>query len=351
MQPEVSIIIPAFNQAGYTRGCLAAVRENTAPGYEVIVVDNGSSDDTPSLLTELVGGEFPLRVITFRENRGYSAANNAAAQVATGEYLVLLNNDTLPQAGWLTALLYTARRRQVGVVGSKLVYPKDDTIQHAGYVYSDRGIFYPLYQGFAQDDPLVNREREFVAVLGACQLIRRELFLEVGGLEEYALEDVDLCMKVRERGYRVLYCPSSFVYHFGSVTLFGADAPKLPTVDTTGFYKRWRRESIRADDTEQYREDGIALVSLATTSPLSIKLRDERPEALAAFQASRECLAKGDAVGRLECLMRSYAIYPGSWPIIVELTGALIEQNEVGRASEILARFEKLHPEHEPRLY
>jgi tetratricopeptide (TPR) repeat protein len=187
--------------------------------YEVIIVDNGSTDDTPVWLAQLSGD---VRVIRNDENLGFAKACNQGAKAARGRYLVFLNNGTIPQAGWLEALVQEVEHHpEVAVVGSKLLYP-NGRIQHAGVTFSrtDRSPYH-LYQGFRADVPAVNRRREFQAVTAACLLVRREVFEAVGGFDEgyrNGFEDVDLCLKIRERGWHIIYQPASCLIHLESQT-------------------------------------------------------------------------------------------------------------------------------------
>jgi hypothetical protein len=131
---DVSIVIPVFNKVELTRQCLISLAEVTDNvHYEVIVVDNASTDGTESLLATL-GGD--VQIIQNKENLGFAKGNNQGAQAARGRYLVFLNNDTIPKKGWLKSLVDEVTvHPDVAVVGSKLLYP-DDTIQHAGVVFS-----------------------------------------------------------------------------------------------------------------------------------------------------------------------------------------------------------------------
>src|SRR5262245_1615739 len=218
--PRCSIIIPVFNKASLTRQCLDALlgRAPEADDGEVVVVDDGSTDATPRLLA---GYGSRVRVVTHPRNVGFATACNDGAAAASGEYLVFLNNDTIPQPGWLDALVRHAKRHpRAGAVGSKLLFP-DDTVQHAGVVIVERKLPLHLYAGFPADHPAVNKSRRFQAVTGASLLIRRNLFAEFGGFDTAYLngfEDIDLCLRLGERGYEVHYCHESVLYHLESVT-------------------------------------------------------------------------------------------------------------------------------------
>lgn len=215
-----SIVIPVMNKVELTKQCLLALADVThGIEYEVIIVDNGSSDGTQEFLGSM-GGD--VRVIRNQGNAGFAKACNQGAQAARGEYLVFLNNDTIPITGWLNALVQEVEAHQdVGVVGSKLLYA-DGTVQHAGVVFAREWLTpYHHHRKMAADAPFVNQRREFQSVTAACMLVRRGLFSEVGGFDERyrnGFEDVDVCLKIKQQGWRVIYQPSSVLYHLESQT-------------------------------------------------------------------------------------------------------------------------------------
>lgn len=217
-----SIVIPVFNKADLTRNCLTTLLPTLAPAGdgEVIVIDNASTDNTAQMLSE-----FPwVRVVSNDRNLGFAGANNQGAQLAQGRFLVLLNNDTQPLAGWLNAMLTVAEEPGIGAVGARLLYP-DSTVQHAGVVVS--GVFfsgasflpYHHLQHFPQSEPGVLSRRDYQIVTAACMVTPRETYLELGGLNQTywnGYEDVDYCLALRARGLRVVYEPAATLYHFES---------------------------------------------------------------------------------------------------------------------------------------
>jgi GT2 family glycosyltransferase len=231
--PLVSIVVPVFNRADLTRQCLETLRKATPePAYEVIVVDNGSTDGTGWFLrTEQSAGR--IRVLFNHENRGFGAACNQGAAIARGEYLVLLNNDTIPQPGWLPPLVEAASDPAVGIAGSRLLYP-DGRIQHAGIVWDANGRPSHGHRFARADDPAVLVPRDCAAVTGACVIMRRATFFELGAFDDdyyMYVEDVDLCLRAWAAGLRVTYRPESVLVHLenASVTDLG-----------------WRDENVRA---------------------------------------------------------------------------------------------------------
>ncbi len=223
----VSVIIPVFNKLELTRACLASLREHTAPGAcEIIVVDNGSTDGSTEWLRERESaGE--LRLLVPGANLGFARGCNLGAQASAGRYLLFLNNDTEVTPGWLDPLVDTLDHdATVGTVGSKLLFP-DGTIQHGGVAIIDHEVrpgvveFGGRHLGWKLpgDDPNCNRPRVCQALTAACLLVRRRPFEDVGGFDDAywnGNEDVDLCFKLGEAGWRHVYEPASVVIHHES---------------------------------------------------------------------------------------------------------------------------------------
>ncbi|HNK47781.1 MAG TPA: glycosyltransferase [Nitrospira sp.] len=255
---DCSIIIPVWNNLALTTQCLTALAEVTqGVSYEVIVVDNHSTDDTPAFLAGL-GGD--VKIITNNDNLGFAKACNQGAQAAKGEYLVFLNNDTIPQAGWLSALVEEVKAHsEVAVVGSKLLY-EDGTIQHAGVAFSREFLMpYHMYPGVPADAPFVSRRRELQCVTAACMLIRRQVFAQVGGFDEgykNGFEDVDLCLKVGEKNWKIVYQPQSTVIHLESRTP-GRKAHEEE--NTLRFRERWGRCWWVTDEDRLHFDDGYSV--------------------------------------------------------------------------------------------
>lgn len=340
---KASIIIPVFNQSAYTKECLAAIKKNTNdfPEHEIIAVDNCSTDDTREILRALSEQLKNLRVIELDHNQGFSSACNLGAQDARADYLVFLNNDTIPQPNWLSELIQVASRKEAGVVGAKLLYPNDHTLNHAGYVYNARLGFYPIYHRVPADFPGISREREFQALLGACIAIRRRLFFEAGMFAEYGLEDIDLCFKVRELGYKVIFNPRSVVYHYGSVTLLNSPPGTFPITSAREFNRRWQAKII-PDDQRYYSQDGFSLIETEEN-------QDEVPAGLA---ASIELLTKGLALRKnqpeeaLRLIRESIAICRENITAHLELICLLLEQQQPEDAAAACRQFLKTAPQH-----
>ncbi len=222
----VSIIIPTKDLGSYLNKCLESIfNKSVYPNYEVIVIDNGSvEENTAKVIADWTNKEqarfrsYPLD-IPFN----YSKINNYAVSKAKGDYLLFLNNDTEVIApDWIDAMVEQAQRSPIGAVGALLLYP-DNSIQHAGVVLGIGDVaghghkhFPNTSQGYFCQVKTVNN---FSSVTGACLMCRREVFESVGGFDEQlsvAYNDVDLCLKMVEKGYRNVYLPHVVLYHHES---------------------------------------------------------------------------------------------------------------------------------------
>jgi GT2 family glycosyltransferase/glycosyltransferase involved in cell wall biosynthesis len=228
--PRASIVIPVFNHFAHTLACLRALAAHPPlADCEILVVDDGSSDETANALPQVEGLRYHRRAA----NGGFIAACNDGAALARGEVLVFLNNDTVPQPGWLDALLRTFDTQAgVGLVGAQLLYP-DGRLQEAGGVVFSDGSAWNYGRFEAPDDPRFAYLREIDYASGAAIAIPRALFLQLGGFDaRYApayYEDTDLAFAVRDAGQRVLYQPAARVVHdegtsSGTDTASGAKA-------------------------------------------------------------------------------------------------------------------------------
>jgi GT2 family glycosyltransferase len=227
-EPKVSIIIPTRDNVSFLKRCIESVeRLTTYRNYELLVIDNYSSDRA----TVKYLASIPHRVIPFMEAFNYSRINNFAVSQAEGEYVLLLNDDTeVISDGWLEAMLEHAQRPEVGAVGAKLLYP-DGRIQHAGVVLGvgnpwGPGVAMHSHQFYSSDSlgyaGTLMTTANYSAVTAACMLLRKSLFKELGGLDEKNLpiqfNDVDLCLRMREQGYYIIYTPYAQLYHHESVS-------------------------------------------------------------------------------------------------------------------------------------
>jgi GT2 family glycosyltransferase len=226
-EPKVSVIIPTRDNVAFLRRCLESIeRKTTYRKYELLIIDNNSRyRETLEYFDSI-----PHRVIPFREPFNYSRINNFAVSHAEGEYVLLLNDDTeVISGGWLEAMLEPAQRPEVGIVGARLLYP-DGRIQHAGVIVGvgspwEPGVAMHSHHFYSSDSPgyagALMTTTNYSAVTAACMLLRRSLFDEAGGLPEHLpvqFNDVDLCLRIRERGYYIVYTPYAELYHHESVS-------------------------------------------------------------------------------------------------------------------------------------
>jgi GT2 family glycosyltransferase/glycosyltransferase involved in cell wall biosynthesis len=242
-QVEVSIVIPVYNQVDFTHACLAAVQQHSGDiSFEVIVVDDASTDATP----DIIGGIPGITYLRADTNAGFIASCNRGAEMARGNFLAFLNNDTTVTSGWLSALRETFDfEPKAGLVGSKLVYP-DGRLQEAGGIIWRDGSGWN--RGKFQDPgkPEYNYLKEVDYCSAASLMVQRALFAEVGGFDaKYApgyYEDTDLAFKVAQRGKKVLYQPLSVVTHYEGVT-GGTDtstgAKRFQTINQETFTASW----------------------------------------------------------------------------------------------------------------
>lgn len=234
--PLVSLIIPTRDRLALTRTCVESILAQTDyPRYEILILDNQSVEPATLAWFAAVQARDPrVKVLGYPHPFNYSALNNFGVAHAAGEIVGLLNNDLeVITPGWLTEMVSHAVRPGIGAVGAMLYYP-DDRIQHAGIILGLGGVanhaFYRYPRG---TDGYKNRARlvqNFSAVTGACLLVRKTVYLEVGGLNAdqlaVAFNDVDFCLKVRAAGYRNLWTPFAELYHHESASRGTEDTPE-----------------------------------------------------------------------------------------------------------------------------
>jgi len=234
-EPLVSIIVPTRDRAQLLRQCTRGVREETDyPAWELIIVNNQSEEeDTLRLFKELSTDE-RIRILDYDRPFNYSAINNYAARKARGALLCFLNNDIeMTDRGWLREMVSHAVRKEIGAVGARLWFP-DGTLQHGGCVMGMAGwaghLHYGLPSGQAGYDGRAILMQNVSAVTGACLLTRREIFGAIDGFNEANLpvtfNDVDLCLRIRKKGYWILWTPYAELRHHETATRGLNDTPE-----------------------------------------------------------------------------------------------------------------------------
>lgn len=225
-QPLVSIVIPNKDQVLALKKCLESIfRLSTYKNIEILVIENNSEQEETFRYYKKIDGKRGVQVLRWKEAFNYSKINNFGVSHAHGEYIICLNNDMeVITPDWIEELLGHCQRKEVGIVGARLYYP-DDTIQHAGVVVGMGGIAGSMFVG-------MNRKRtgylhkagiqqDLSAVTAACLMVKRTVFEEIDGFEEklaVAFNDVDFCLRAREKGYLVVYDPYAELYHDESKT-------------------------------------------------------------------------------------------------------------------------------------
>lgn len=215
-KPLVTIIIPA-RTTKYVANCVRSIMEKTSyDNYEVLVVDNSKGMD----LSKILDSSEKLRFIVDSSDFNWSGMNNQAAKIARGDYLVFLNDDTGAISGeWLSAMLEHAQREEVGAVGAKLLRA-NGTVQHAGILVGIHGLA-TNYDGMAASDPgyfaLASMVRNCTGVTGACMMVRKSYFMQMGGFDEalgHSWNDVDFGIRLMQGGRWVVYTPFALLYHY-----------------------------------------------------------------------------------------------------------------------------------------
>ena len=233
--PLVSVIIPTKDNVVVLKRCIDSILQKTSySNYEIIIVDNNSKEDKTYDYFRNIETIQNVKILKFEKKFNFSEINNFAVKNASGEILLFLNNDTeVITNDWMTAMLEHAQQNEVGAVGCKLLYP-DNTIQHAGVILGINSISIPFENGVAEhahkhfpksDNGYfgrINVIQNFSAVTAACMMVRKEVFEAAGGFDEQNLKvsfnDIDLCLKIRELGYRIVYTPYAELYHYESLS-------------------------------------------------------------------------------------------------------------------------------------
>jgi GT2 family glycosyltransferase len=212
--PLVSIVIPNWNGRTYLETCLASLKSLRGPAFEIVLVDNGSTDDS----LEFVEMHHPdVRIVRNTENLGFARACNIGIEHSKGEYILFLNNDTLATPDFLTELVRAMEADpSVGMCQSKLrLVDHPELLDQVGSYFTTTGFL--LHEGFMQrDGPEYERVAEIFSAKGACMLVPRRILDEVGPFDEdfFAYcEEYDLCWRIWLAGYRIIYVPRSVIYH------------------------------------------------------------------------------------------------------------------------------------------
>lgn len=218
----LSIIIPFRDKVELLKKCIRSILKSSYENYEILLVNNCSSKKETENYISKVSENEKIRIIHYGDDFNFSAINKFAAEQASGENLLFLNNDTeIISENWLEEMLKCFKDKEVGAVGAKLLYP-DNTIQHMGVMLEEKRLAIHAFRTWKESDVEVGQIKEWSAVTAACMLTRKNLFLEVGGFDEknlpIAYNDVDYCLRLREKGYKVVVTSGAKLYHFESAS-------------------------------------------------------------------------------------------------------------------------------------
>lgn len=258
--PRISIVIPNKDHVEDLKRCISSIEEkSTYDNYEIVVVENNSETKEIKDYYELLKDDPRVKVVTYTGSFNYSAINNFGVKETTGEYILLLNNDTqVITVNWMEEMLMYAQREDVGAVGAKLYYG-DKTIQHAGVVIglgAHRTAGHTHYKQHRENLGYMGRlcyAQDVTAVTGACLLVKKSLFEKVGGLDEsfaISLNDVDFCLKLRKLGLLNVFTPFAELYHFESISRGlddqGEKAERYNR-ESAHFRDKWKKELQQGD--------------------------------------------------------------------------------------------------------
>lgn len=234
-EPKVSILIPNKDARETLDTCVQSIlKKSTYQNYEIVIIENNSTEDeTFAYYKELEAQDSRIKTVFYEGDFNYSKINNFGAEAATGDYYILLNNDTeVIEPTWIEELLGYCQMDDVGIVGAKLLYP-DDTVQHCGAVIGLGGFAGHILTNSKADDAgyfgWLKAIHDVSAVTAACLMIKRSSYEAVGGLTEefkVALNDMDLCLKVRALGQKVVVNPWAKLYHYESKTRGFEETPE-----------------------------------------------------------------------------------------------------------------------------
>jgi O-antigen biosynthesis protein len=255
--PLVSLLIPTRDRLHLIEPCVHSIlNKSTYKNFEILILDNGSQEPDTLRFLKNIAKDSRVRVLRYDYPFNYSAINNYGAQQAMGSIIGLVNNDIeVIKPDWLTEMVSHACRAEIGCVGAKLYY-ENGTIQHAGVICGLGGVAGHGHREFPNSHPgyfakLVTTQT-VSAVTGACLLVRREVYEEVGGLDALnltiAFNDVDFCLKVRQAGYRNLWTPYAELYHYESISRGAEDTTEKQTrflSEISFMHKKWGKELQR----------------------------------------------------------------------------------------------------------
>ncbi|MXQ54877.1 glycosyltransferase [Shimazuella alba] len=243
MSKKTSIVILTYNQVEMTKRCIDSIREHTPENYELIVVDNHSTDDTVSYLKE----QKDIVCIFNDENRGFAGGCNQGIEISTGDYVLLLNNDTVVTSGWLSSMIRVIEKEKVGLVGPVSNYVSG--AQQISVSYQTMEQLPAFADAYTQQ--MKNKDKQVLRLVGFCLLIKREVIEKIGVLDELyvkgSFEDDDYCLRAAIAGYQLRIALDSYVHHEGHVTFNNnqdLNIQHLYWLNRAKFIEKWNGDII-----------------------------------------------------------------------------------------------------------
>lgn len=223
---KISIIIPFRDRVDLLEKCVSSIlKKSTYQDYEILLVNNESKKEETYVYIKSISSNPRVVMLNYKKQFNFSAINNFAVRHAKGEFVLFLNNDTeVITENWLEEMIEHIKKPNVGAVGAKLLYP-DGTIQHAGIILNENiaiHIFSHIKDSDFKKLKEYNKVRNWSAVTAACMMTKRQLFIQSGGFNEknlpIAYNDVDYCLKLMSKGYKIVWTPKAELYHYEAAT-------------------------------------------------------------------------------------------------------------------------------------
>lgn len=343
----VDIVIPVYGQPHLVRRCVDSVLRTVSGAFSIILVDDASPDAMTRRLLEAYVRHPAIQVICRATNAGFIAASRQGAQAGSAPFILFLNSDIeAVEPGWLEKMIPATE--DVAVVGARLLFPPDvpgplaGTVQHAGVARLRSGVPFHPFLGQPAGHPAANQQRELNAVTGACFLVRRRVWEELGGWDERfgrgVFEDIDFCWQARQRGYRILYEPAACLYHHESASRELDGAHKLHAHSQDNLERLKGKWSFLASDEElfvgkkefkRYEQarawmrkaraalDRKRLPDVMAATRRAYKLAPELPEAVIGY--GQLLALQGEHVAAAEKFEQAVRLDPKNWPVWMRL--------------------------------
>lgn len=236
-----SIIILTFNELRFTEVCLEYIRRHTPEPYELIIVDNASTDGT----VEYLQGQRDIKLVLNDKNNGFAKGCNQGIEIASGDYILLLNNDTVSSPGWLRNMITCLKsNKSIGIVGPRSNYVKAPQRVSVEYTTMEEMLSFSTQFNKAGDP---SKWFELEMAVGFCMLIKKEVIDAVGLLDERFgigfFEDDDYCRRARRKGYKIMCAGDTFIHHFGSASFIGnkVDYNRLVHENWIKYNAKWHK--------------------------------------------------------------------------------------------------------------